>query len=220
MSNRLGGKQGTAYLGTNANQPPNVVFSPRNPTQYDVNNVTIGDMWVNSTLQSAWILVSLAANPTFGGSLAVWHQLDGSGTANITFDADIGTAFPIGDIVNVIGGDGIEVTGDDLNTLTISSTGIFFTYINVNTTPYVVLDTDVYLSIDTSVSPIEIQLPDSALLGEPFFIKDRTGNADVNNITLTTVSGIIDIDAAPTFVMDSSYQSVSIVGNGTNYEIY
>ena len=40
MSNRLGGKQGTSYLGTNANQPPNWTFSNRDPNQYDTQNVS------------------------------------------------------------------------------------------------------------------------------------------------------------------------------------
>ena len=60
MSNRLGGKQGTAYLGTNANQPPNWVFSDRDPNQYDINNVSLGDMWLNQNSEDVWILVSLA----------------------------------------------------------------------------------------------------------------------------------------------------------------
>lgn len=218
MSNRLGGKQGTAYLGTNANQPPNMVFSDRNPTQYDVNNVSIGDMWINSINKSAWILVSLAGDVTSGRTTATWNQFNNTSDAN-EFDTDIGTAIPVAGVLNIIGGDGIEVTGAG-NTVTVNSTGIFFTYINVNTTPYVVLDTDVYLSVDTSVTPIEVQLPDNALLGEPFFIKDRTGNAVNNPITVTTVSGIINIDAASTFIMDSAYQSISVVGNGTDYEIY
>jgi hypothetical protein len=219
MSNKLGGKQGTAYLGTNANQPPNMVFSVRDPNQYDINNVTVGDMWINSTGQTAWILVALEADVTLGKSIAVWNIINDSSAIAIDYDTDSGTAIPSGNVLNIIGGDGIEVTGAS-NTITINSTGIFFNYTNVDTTPFVVLGTDVYLSVDTSVTPIEIQLPDNADLGEPFFIKDRTGNAVNNPITVTTVSGIIDIDAASTFVMDSAYQSISVVGNGTNYEIY
>jgi hypothetical protein len=114
---------------------------------------------------------------------------------------------------------GIEVSGAG-NTVTVRSTGVFYTYINVNTSPYFVLDTDVYLSVDTSAIPITILLPDDALLGEPYIIKDRTGNAATHNISVTTVSDITTIDGVTSFIMDTAFQSVSIVGNGTTYEIY
>jgi hypothetical protein len=41
MSNRLGGKQGTAYMGTNANQPPNMHFMDRPPTAFDISAETV-----------------------------------------------------------------------------------------------------------------------------------------------------------------------------------
>ncbi len=143
----------------------------------------------------------------------------GSGIQTLTGN----NAIPIGpdgaQNINILGGDGIEVTGAG-NTLTVSSTGLFFNYINVNTSPYFVLDSDVYLSVDTSVIPITILLPDNALLGEPYIIKDRTGNAMVNNINVTTVSGLTNIDGATSYIMDSAYQSISLVGNSSSYEIY
>ncbi len=45
MSNRLGGKQGTAYTGTNADSPPNVWYRDRPPTQYDWQNYSLMDLW-------------------------------------------------------------------------------------------------------------------------------------------------------------------------------
>ncbi len=141
------------------------------------------------------------------------------GSVPNSFHTDSGIATPIAGVLNIVGGQGIEVTGAS-NTVTVASTGIFFSYINVNTTPYFVLDTDVYLSVDTSVMPITILLPDNALLGEPFFIKDRTGNAAVRNINVTTVSGLTNIDGGTSFIMDSAYQSISLVGNGSTYEIW
>lgn len=119
----------------------------------------------------------------------------------------------------ITAGNGIAVT-PTANTITISSTGLFFDYVNVNISPYFVLDSDVYLSVDTSTIPITILFPDNALLGEPFIIKDRTGNAGTNNITLTTVSGITTIDGTAAFIVDTAYQSISMVGNGVSYEIY
>jgi len=120
-------------------------------------------------------------------------------------------------------GDGVTILtsgNPGTNTLTISSTGVFYNYVNVNSTPYVVLSTDDFISVDCSVIPITIQLPDIPTVGIPFFIKDRTGNADGNNITITTVSGVVLIEGNTTYDIDSDFQSVSIIGNGTAYEIY
>jgi len=142
-----------------------------------------------------------------------------SGIIAQSFPTDVGTATPAAGVLNIIGGDGIEVSGAG-NTVTVKSTGIFFTFIDVNVSPYVVLLQDVYLSVNSTGGPIIIQLPDVAISGEPYIIKDRTGTAAVNNITLTTVSGVTLIDGSTTFVMDSVYQSISLVGNGTTYEIY
>ncbi len=118
------------------------------------------------------------------------------------------------------GGSGITVTSS-ANVITISGSGtIIYTYTNVNTSPYVVLTTDYYISVDSSGGSRIIQLPNAATVGKTFIIKDRTGSAATNNITITTVGGAVNIDGATTFVMNSAYQSISVLGNGTTYEIY
>jgi hypothetical protein len=160
--------------------------------------------------------ITVAGNP--GTNTLTISTVGGGGGAN-SFPTDSGTATEIGGVLNVVGGKGIIVSGAS-NTVTVSSTGIFFTYIDVNSSPYTVLTDDVYLSVDSTGGPITILFPNSALLGEPFIVKDRTGTSAVNNITVTTVGGAIFIDGVTAFIMDSAYQSISLVGNGTGYEIY
>jgi len=142
-----------------------------------------------------------------------------SGVIAESFETDSGAATPVLGVLNIIGGKGITTSGTS-NTVTVSSTGIFFTYVDVNMSPYFVLEDDVYLSVDSSGGPITLLFPDAAFTGEPYIVKDRTGNAAANNISITTVSGIDTIDGVTFFVMDSAYQSVSLIGNGTSYEIY
>jgi hypothetical protein len=51
--------------------------------------------------------------------------------------------------------------------------------------PYAVLPTDTFLLVDPSGGPIEIDLPASALRSGAYLsIKDSTGNAQTNNITI------------------------------------
>jgi hypothetical protein len=120
----------------------------------------------------------------------------------------------------ITAGTGITVT-PSANTITISASGIVtFAYTNVSTTPYVVLVTDDYISVDASGGVITIQLPNAATLGKTFIIKDRMGSAASNNITVTTVGGAVNIDAATTFVMNTAYQSINVIGNGSFYEIF
>ena len=77
MSNRLGGKQGTAYGGTNADQPPNWWFEKRDPNMYDTKNYSLGDLWLNKITKIPWVLVSLKGNDTSKGELATWVPFTG-----------------------------------------------------------------------------------------------------------------------------------------------
>ena len=125
--------------------------------------------------------------------------------------------------INILGGSGVAVAGNPgTNTLTISVSAGAFSYTNVNSaaSPYTVLTSDYYLSVDCSAGPITLKFPNSALLGQSFIVKDRTGNAQANNITLTSVSGSVNVDGAATFVLNVNYQSCELVGNNTSYEIF
>jgi hypothetical protein len=146
----------------------------------------------------------------------------GGGGGNIlTLTGNSGGAVPpTAGNINVVGTGIITVTGNPgTSTLTISSSGNL-TYINVNSSPYVVQPTDQYLSVDCSAMAITVQLPNAATLGRAFIIKDRTGSAAIHNITVTTVGGAVNIDGAVTFVMNTAYEAINVLGNGTSYEVY
>lgn len=130
MSNRLGGRQGTAYVGTNANQPPNMVYNNRPPTQYDI-NYSVGDFWIDESaadVDKLWVLVSLVGNSTTKGALGHWIQLGTGSASNVnTLTGNSGGAVgPDGaNNINVVGdGTTADVVGNPgTNTLTISATG-------------------------------------------------------------------------------------------------
>lgn len=183
-----------------------------NLTTTDSNNILIG----NGGVVGDNSLIRLGTNGTHTATFIA--GIDGVNVGSvakvITLASDqLGTA-------NILGGAGILVT-PGANTITISSSGVTpSNYTNVNTSPYIVLVTDEYLSVDSSGGPISILLPNAATLTQVFTIKDRTGSAATNNITVTTVGGLVNIDGSSTFVMNTAYQAINVIGNGSTYEIY
>ena len=93
-------------------------------------------------------------------------------------------------------------------------------YTLVTTTPYVVQPNDEFLGVQTSVMPITIELPNAPVVGRVYMIKDISADALINPITVTTVCGVINIDGATTKNMNSTYQSIQVLFNGTSYLIF
>lgn len=133
-----------------------------------------------------------------------------------------GAVGPSAGNINVIGSGSITVTGNPgSHTLTISNTGYtVLEYTNVNTTPYVVVATDEYLSVDSSSLAITVELPNAPIIGRTYIIKDRVGNAVANNITITTVGGVVLIDGNATYALNTAYAAIQVLFNGSNYEIF
>lgn len=87
-------------------------------------------------------------------------------------------------------------------------------------TPYVATATDYFIAIDCSGGIKTVQLPNAPATGRAFVIKDYTGNATANNVTVTTVGGAVLIDGATTYVLNTNYEAVQVIFDGTKYEAY
>jgi hypothetical protein len=81
--------------------------------------------------------------------------------------------------------------------------------------PYTTLITDYVILVDTT-SARTINLVSSPVTGTTYRIKDSTGNAAAQNITITPASG--NIDGAATFVMNANYQAVDLVYSGSEWK--
>jgi hypothetical protein len=84
--------------------------------------------------------------------------------------------------------------------------------------PYSVLVQDSVVFVDTTAART-INLPEAGIPGRLITIKDATGTAGANNISVTTIGGTITIDGATTFTMNTNYQSLRLIFNGANYLI-
>jgi hypothetical protein len=134
-----------------------------------------------------------------------------------------GAVGPTGNNINVIGTSPIFVTGTPgTSTLTITDTGAAPNYTNVvGPTTYVVLTTDYYISCNTTAGAITLQFPNAPTFKQVWIVKDRTGNATVNHISITTVGGTVTIDGETTYTIAGNYGAVNILANSTPaYEVY
>jgi|HubBroStandDraft_2_1064218.scaffolds.fasta_scaffold164017_2 hypothetical protein len=86
--------------------------------------------------------------------------------------------------------------------------------------PYVVVATDYYISCDPTAGVITINLPNSPTTFREFVIKDRTGQASTNNISITTVGGSVTIDGQTTYTLAGNYGAIQLLFNGTSYEVF
>ena len=152
----------------------------------------------------------------------------GSGTNLASLSEATDGQIPIGSTGNppslntITAGNNITVT-NGAGTITIAANGggeLNITSLDDTDSPYTVLSTDEYLSCDVSSGTLTIDLPDAPTTGRVVRIKDSTGNAATNNISVTTAGGVVTIDGVTTFTMNTNYESISVIFNGTSYEVF
>lgn len=144
-----------------------------------------------------------------------------TGAITQLYQTDSGTATPTAGTLNVLGGTGTSTAGSG-NTITITASATALAYVSVNhaASPYTVLSSDDFISCDTSTGTITIELPNAPVMSKVYIIKDRAGDAATSNITITTVGGIITIDGSTSYVINTNFEAINVIFNGTNYEVW
>lgn len=85
---------------------------------------------------------------------------------------------------------------------------------------YDVLATDYYLACDSTAGMITIKLPNTTTSSRQFIIKDRSGTAITNSVTVTTVGGIVPMDGNTSYTFGDNYESLEMIFNGSFYETF
>lgn len=143
--------------------------------------------------------------------------VDVGATANLVVeDSDqLGTAV-------LAAGTNIAITtGSNIITIA-SNSSVISHYVTVTNaaSPYTALSSDYYISADVTSGAVSVLLPNAPTTGRTFIIKDKVGLAATSNVTVTTVGGTVTIDGAVSFVMNTAYEAVSVLFNGTSYEVW
>lgn len=86
--------------------------------------------------------------------------------------------------------------------------------------PYTVLGTDYFLSVDTSAGAVTVTLPNAATLaGRTYVIRDTGGAAAATNITVATAGGNLvgGGASAATKTISAAYAGATVYSNGTTW---
>lgn len=144
------------------------------------------------------------------------------------FDATIksfngsGEIISIGDVVRSGTNDATAYYGANIDYTThlfTLTTGLSLKVTTVNVATYDLLVTDTILNVTypSTAAVTSLTLPSAQVVsGRTIIIKDASGNAGANNITIDT-GGSETIDGAATLVMSTNYQTVKLYSDGSNW---
>ncbi len=86
---------------------------------------------------------------------------------------------------------------------------------------YIVLITDWYVGVTSTAAPRTISLPNVGVTaGQVFYVKDESGGAATNAITVDVNGGVKTIDGAANQPINGNYDGFGFIYDGTNYFTY
>jgi len=113
---------------------------------------------------------------------------------------------------------GIESAKAITNRFVLSS-GQRINLANVGTTPFAVPDGYFTMMVATNALAITINLPPAPTIGDVYQVKDSSGNANTNNITVQDLLGNYTIDGASSYTISTNYGTVLFVFNGDEWSV-
>ena len=192
-----------------------------------------GDNYTSS--ESSNILIGNGGIVSESNVIRIGTQGSGNGEQNTCYIAgiygvNVGSVASVTSVISggqlgstvITAGTGISVT-PGANTITIAATGtttLHYTSVNHAASPYTVLAADDFIGVDSSGGVVSILLPNAPATGRVYTIKDSTGSAATNNITVTTVGGAVNIDGATSFVLNTNYEAIDVLFDGSTFQVF
>ena len=177
---------------------------------------------------TGWVTLTVAVN---AGATAVNFYIDGNLVANSPITTNIPTAalVPFIFIKNTAGTTPnsyvdlyyimynlTNARPGPTGSSTILGVGMLIEQYVQTAISYQVLNTDAIIGVSSTAAPRTITMPASSLVtGQRWTIKDESGGAAANNITISGNGK--NIDGAATYVITTNYGAVDIYYNGTNF---
>lgn len=196
-------------------------------TERDGGLTTNGQLWIGNTATGRPTVNTLTAGTGIGIT-------NGAGTITISYTATSGDVFgPASSTDNAIcrfdGTTGKLIQNssasidDNGNITVVGSTLNGYQIVKLTETAisYSVLSTDYLIGVTSTAAARTITLPAAASSsGKVFIVKDQSGGAATNNITVTVTGGATNIDNATTFVINTNYGAANFYSNGTQYYVF
>lgn len=173
-----------------------------------------------STLTASVLLP--AANDVLYSVSTSPETIGGISLNNLQVPVGITSSAPVPATLTAGSGITINYTSGTPNRITFSASATSLNYTSVNhaASPYTVMLTDQYISVDCSGGTVTLKFPDNPGGVQVWSVKDRTGSASTNNITLTTVTGTDTFDGVTSYLLKGNYDANNLIFNGSNYEVF
>jgi len=202
--------------------------------QNDRTQISYGGGGGAAPINASYLVVALNGSLTADRNLVAGNGLTSTDSgANAPFTLNVGAGTGITSNANdvAITNTGVTaatygsatavpvITVNAQGQITVATTAAISTGFNYGTTitqpgayPYTVLSTDLLVMVDSSGGARTINLP-AAVSKFAVFVKDKSGNAFANNITIVP-NGTEKIDTAASLVLANNYDSVMLAGTG------
>lgn len=189
--------------------------------------------WTGAGTDGQVVIAATGSDPAFasltstGGTIIITAgsnslNLEADVDSDLMFTTDSGTATASGNNINILGSGGIttSATGSTVTIIGTSEQVVPITLLDDGDSTYTVLTSDYYLSCDVSMGVLVLDLPDAPDTGSVWIVKDSTGSSNTNNITVTTVGGVVTIDGDTSRVISTDFASLQFIFNGSAYEVF
>ncbi len=172
-----------------------------------INNTAIGETSLSTSNGSNNIALGVGAGSNAGPTTSSNIWIGNNGSANDQNVIRLGTQGSgagqqsqtfIAGVINTVSGRVVKTT----------TPGAY---------PYTTLTTD-YVILASSTAAHTINLIAAPVTGTTYRIKDVTGSASINNITITPAAG--NIDGGTSLVLNTNFASVDLVYNGTAWNVF